>query len=173
VKRSIGVATLALLAVASPLAAQAPPGRWGVGAALGPAFPAGHLAASYDPGVSGVVYFTYGVLPRVAFGLDVGTSWLPRIHGGHGDFPEVLVGALWRPGSPRAPVRPFLLGGMGSIALNGDDPDDGAFAFGAGVGAAFGGSGIRGFVLLRCLRAVTGGGATILPLTIGLSTRAP
>jgi len=173
VKRFIVVPALIALAVAGPLAGQGSAPRWGVGAAVGPAFPAGRLATSFNPGVSGLVYFTYGLTHRLAFGLDVGSSRLPGIHGGHGDFPEVLVGLLWRPGSSRAAIRPFLLGGVGSVALKGDDPDDGAFAFGAGAGAAFGGGGLRGFVLLRCLRAVTGGGATIIPLTIGISTRAP
>ncbi|HTY06988.1 MAG TPA: outer membrane beta-barrel protein [Gemmatimonadales bacterium] len=164
---------IGLLATAAPAAAQTRPVPWGVGVAVGPAFPAGHLATSFNPGVGGLIYFTYGLAPHLAFGFDVGTTRLPGIHGGHGDFPEVMVGLLWRPVSSRASLRPFLLAGMGSLALNGDDPDDGAFAFGVGGGVSFGGSGVRGFALVRCLRAVTGSGATVVPLTIGISTRAP
>lgn len=168
------IAVVALMGTgAISLAAQTRPTPWGVGVAVGPAFPAGRLASSFDPGVGGLIYFTYGLTPRVAFGFDVGTTRLPGIRGGHGDFPEVMVGLLWRLAPQGAAVRPFLLGGVGSLALKGEDPDDGAFAFGAGGGVSFGGRGLRGFALVRCLRAVTGGGATIFPVTVGISTRTP
>ena len=163
---------IALLAV-SPLAAQTRPASWGLGAAVGPAFPSGQLASSFNPGVSGMVYFTYRIAPRLAFGFDVGTSRLPGVHGGHSDFPEVMIGLLWRPAPPQARVRPFFLGGVGSLALNGSDPDAGNLAFAVGAGASIGGPGMRGFVLLRCLRTVTGTGATIVPLLFGVSTRSP
>lgn len=152
-----------------------PSRRWGVGAGVGPTFPTGALGSSDNPGVNGLMYFSYSLAPRLAVGLDVGATWLPHVGTGHTDLYELLVTGVWRVGAWRASPRPFLFGAIGSVAIDADDPvRDGRLALSGGIGTSLGRGDARLFVLARYLRVQAAGGArSMIPVTVGFATRAP
>jgi len=173
--RSIGWLGLALSVTTTfpNLDAQGMP-RWGVGAAAGPAFPAGEFSASDNPGVSGLAFFSYRLDAAFSLGLDVGATWTPHKRSGHSELYDMLAGVVWRPTSSRSATQPFLLGSLGGVAVDIDNPEKARPALCVGLGMTFGRGNGRVFVLGRFVRIVgLSAPLAYFPLTIGYSARAP
>lgn len=168
----LGVA-LVVLTTWQGLAAQSAP-RWGVGVAAGPAFPAERFSASDNPGASALAYFTYRVAPVLSLGLDVGATWTPHKGSGHSELYDILVGVVWRPAASTSAARPFLLGSLGGVAVDIDNPAKARPALAAGAGVSFGRGNGRLFVLGRYVQILgLSPSVAYLPLTVGYSTRVP
>lgn len=148
--------------------------RWGVGAAVGPAFPAGEFSATDNPGIAGLAYFSYRLGAALSLGLDVGATWTPHKRRGHSEVYDMLAGVAWRPTSSTSAVRPLFLASVGGVAVDVDNPEKARPALSGGVGVTVGRGNGRWFVLCRYVR-VLGLSAQLayIPLTIGYSTRAP
>lgn len=148
--------------------------RWGVGAAAGVAFPAGAFSETDDPGASVLAYFSYALGSTFSLGMDVGATWTPHKGSGHSALYDVLLDVAWRPRMRAASPRPFLLGSVGSVAVDIDDPNRGRPAVSGGAGVSIGRGDARMFVMTRYVRVLGRGNAVaFIPLTVGFATRAP
>jgi len=176
-RRVVGVIALAvglLRPVPVPAQQAAPSHRWGVGAGAGITIPTGAYAASDDPGFHGLMYFSYSVRPAFALGLDVGATRTPHTTNGHTDLTEVLIGVVWRARPQATSPRPFLLGSVGVIAVDTDNPDKGRLALGGGAGVSVGHGDARFFMEARFLHVHgSGGWLSLVPITAGFATVAP
>ena len=148
--------------------------RWGVGVAAGPAFPVADLSATDNPGASALAYFSYRLDAAFSLGLDVGATWTPHKGSGHSELYDILAGVVWRPAALTAGVRPFLLGSVGGVAVDIDNPEKARAALSGGIGVTLGRGNGRVFVLGRYVRIIRPNTPlAYVPLTIGYSTRAP
>jgi len=148
--------------------------RWGVGAGAGMIFPLGSFSTTDNPGADVLMYFSYALDPTFSLGLDVGAAWTPHKQSGHSELYDVLLDVAWRPSMTSAAVRPFLLGSVGSVVVDFNDPDRGRPALGGGGAVSFGRRDVRVFVLARYLHVFDRRGAlNVVPLTVGFATRAP
>lgn len=156
------------------LDAQVMAPRWGVGVAAGPAFPMGEFSATDNPGASGLAFFSYRLDAAFSLGLDVGATWTPHKGSGHSELYDILGGIVWRPGPSASAAQALLLGSVGGVAVDTDNPEKARPALSAGVGMTFGRGKGRLFVLGRYVRTVgLNPRLAYMPLTIGYSTRAP
>lgn len=153
---------------------EQPSRRWGVGAGGGISVPTGAYSSSDHAGAHALMYFSYSPMPAFAVGLDVGGTWTPHKGSGHTELSEILVGAVWRARRRAVSPRPFLLGSIGVVAVNTDNPEKGRLAFGGGAGISVGHGDARLFVEARFLRVQASGGAlSFVPITVGFATLAP
>jgi hypothetical protein len=170
----LGLAAASLGGARLPAQQAEPVRKWGVGAGVGITVPTGAYASTDHPGGNALMYFSYSPLPAFAVGLDVGVTRTPRKTSGHTDLTEVLVGGVWRARPRAASPRPFLLGSVGVVAVDTDNPDKGRLAFGGGAGVSIGRGDARLFVEARFLRVQASGGAlSLVPITVGFATLAP
>lgn len=171
--RWLGVA-LSLATTSQRLDAQITAPHWGVGVAAGPAFPVGEFSATDNPGLSGLAFFSYRLDAAFSLGLDVGATWTPHKGSGHSELYDILAGVVWRPAPSASPARLLLLGSVGGVAVDIDNPAKARPAFSAGAGVTFGRGNGRLFMLARYVRIVgLNTRLAYIPITIGYSTRAP
>lgn len=152
--------------------AEAP--RWGVGAAAGPAFPVAEFSATDNPGAAALVYFSYRLEAAFSLGLDVGAMWTPHKRTGHSEVYDMLAGVVWRPVSPASAVQPFILGSVGGVAVDIDNPAKAHPALSGGIGVTLGRGTGRVFALARYVR-ILGSNVSLayVPVTVGYATRTP
>jgi hypothetical protein len=168
-------AAASLLSVPLGLAAQRTGSpRWGVGVAAGVAAPTGRFSVTDNPGPSVLAFFSYRLGAAFSLGMDVGATWTPHKVTGTTELYDALVGVVWRPPMSTSSLRPFILGSVGSVAVDINDPDQGRPALSGGAGVLFGRGNGRVFVLGRYIHLLGRGPAlAYVPITVGFSTRAP
>jgi hypothetical protein len=165
---------LSLATTLQRLDAQITAPHWGVGVAAGPAFPVGEFSTTDNPGLTGLAFFSYRLDAAFSLGLDVGATWTPHKGSGHSELYDILAGVVWRPVVSASPAQLLLLGSVGGVAVDIDNPAKARPAFSAGAGVTFGRGNGRLFVLGRYVRIVgLDTRLAYIPLTIGYSTRTP
>jgi hypothetical protein len=118
-----------------------------------------------------------GLTPRLALETEVGGTVTEDALGDKGVAVQLLQNAVYRFNAPAAPLRPFVVGGIGALLCQGFAHDDASLVwdFGGGLEASLGGSLDLRFDL-RDLVAddLYGAGTTHnLQVTVGLTARLP
>jgi len=144
--------------------------RFGLG--VGPTFPMGNYGDVDKMGVNllGVVQFSLASTTPVHLRVD--GIYSSTSHDAGSGSTSILggnVSLLYHFGAPRAPARPYVLGGLGFYNVDAFGSSETKIGFGFGGGVLFGLGAFNAFAEARYLSVQTSGSSiTFVPLTVGL-----